>query len=345
MKTRNIVILLICIVIFFVVILFYSFRTRIPSNAPSTIGNTAGNLNNKGLFCENEGIVYFSNVYDNGSLYLMNPDTTNIKKIWNVPTKYINAAGKYLYYYQDSQSANSAFGLLGNMYGIYRIKKSGADNKSLDRTPSGIINLIGDYLYYQHYDDTDGMTLYRVKTDQTDKSQIMKAIVDPACAKDGIIYYHDMDHAFQLAAYDTNLDSSHTIYDGKLFNPILIGDYFYYMNVADNYTLYRYHNVGGEIEKLTNDRVDCFNVDAASGYIYYQKNDAAAPALKRMLLDGSSVEMIASGNYTNINITSTYTYFMLFDSDSIMYKTPTQGAISVTEFTEAAIAASENQEK
>jgi len=274
----------------------------------------------------------------------MNPDATNIKKIWNVPTKYINAAGKFLYYYQDSKSANSAFGVFGNMYGIYSIKKNGTDNKSLDRTPSGIINLIGDYLYYQHYDDIDGMTLYRVKTDQTNKSQLTNAIVDPACAKDGIIYYHDMDHAFALAAYDTNLDTSYTIYDGKLFNPILIGDYIYYMNVADNYTLYRYHMTNKDIEKLTNDRVDCFNGDASSGYIYYQKNDADNPEFKRMLLDGSSVDTIASGNYTNINMTSTYTYFMPFDSEDIIYKTPTQGSITVTEFTEAAFAAFENQD-
>ena len=37
---------------------------RIPSNDISVTGNTAGNLNNGGLFAESDGKVYFSNAYD-----------------------------------------------------------------------------------------------------------------------------------------------------------------------------------------------------------------------------------------------------------------------------------------
>ena len=32
-------------------------------------GNTAGNLYNGGLFCEYNGVIYFSNPNDNGRLY------------------------------------------------------------------------------------------------------------------------------------------------------------------------------------------------------------------------------------------------------------------------------------
>lgn len=31
---------------------------RIPDNPPETVGNTAGNLNNSGYFCEYDGTVY-----------------------------------------------------------------------------------------------------------------------------------------------------------------------------------------------------------------------------------------------------------------------------------------------
>lgn len=37
---------------------------RVPQNPPGTVGNTAGNLYNNGLFCENDGFVYFANAYD-----------------------------------------------------------------------------------------------------------------------------------------------------------------------------------------------------------------------------------------------------------------------------------------
>ena len=37
---------------------------RVPMNDENTTGNTAGNLNNGGLFCESDGKVYFANAYD-----------------------------------------------------------------------------------------------------------------------------------------------------------------------------------------------------------------------------------------------------------------------------------------
>ena len=49
--------------------LFFSYRSsQVPDNPDSAIGNTAGNLNNGGLFCEDEGVVFFSNTYDSGCL-------------------------------------------------------------------------------------------------------------------------------------------------------------------------------------------------------------------------------------------------------------------------------------
>ena len=51
-------ILVICIFLFILAI----FSDYIPMNPEGTVGNTAGNLNNGGLFCEYDGKVYFSNV-------------------------------------------------------------------------------------------------------------------------------------------------------------------------------------------------------------------------------------------------------------------------------------------
>ena len=70
---------------------------RIPDNPPETIGNTAGNLNNSGYFCEYDGTVYFANAYDSNTLYSMDPSEQNIKKLGNASVKNILAGGKYLY--------------------------------------------------------------------------------------------------------------------------------------------------------------------------------------------------------------------------------------------------------
>ena len=39
---------------------------RITMNPAGTVGNTAGNLNNGGLVCEYDGVVYFSNTFEGG---------------------------------------------------------------------------------------------------------------------------------------------------------------------------------------------------------------------------------------------------------------------------------------
>ena len=58
-----------------------------------------------------------------------------------------------------------------------------------------------------------------------------------------------------------------------------------------------------------------------------------------MALDGSNVEIVASGNYTHINATSRYVYFTAFEVETPVYRTPVSGPISVTTFDAAREAA------
>ncbi|NLG03449.1 MAG: DUF5050 domain-containing protein [Clostridia bacterium] len=339
MKASHIIAIILTVLLLTGVALVALRGTKITQNPPDTKGNTAGNLINLGLFCEDDGKVYFSNPYDNGYLYSMNPDNTEMKHLWDVPVKYINAAGKYLYYYQDGASASNSFGFLGSMLGVYRIKKTGLQNKCLNKAPSGILSLYGNTLYYQHYDHINAMTLYQVTTSGKEKKQLLDSIVSPACIADNTIYFHNTDRNFCLSAYRLDSGSISTVYDQKVYQPILAGRYIYYINVSDHYSLHRYHLDSKEDEKLTDDGVDLFNLSETDNYIYYQKNDALAPELKRIHLDGSNPESVASGNYEQINITSTYTYFNRFDEPVPLYKTATSGDIQVTEFVEAAEAA------
>ena len=83
--------------------------------------------------------------------------------------------------------------------------------------------------------------------------------------------------------------------------------------------------------------MDLFNV--AGSYVYYQKNDPSSPALMRMGIDGSNPEIVAEGNYSDINVTSSYVYFHSFGADTPVYQTSTYGPISVMTFDAAKAAA------
>ncbi|MBQ2802610.1 MAG: DUF5050 domain-containing protein [Lachnospiraceae bacterium] len=284
-------------------------------NPAGTVGNTAGNLNNAGLFCEYNGTVYFSNSFDGGSLYSMNPDETNFQKLNDVNARNILAGGEYLYYLRTGTSTDTGMGSLRSVNSFNRCKLNGSNTVGLTRDVVVCGQLVDNYLYLL----TAGQEhpeFYKLKIDNSDKQLLADYEINPASVQNGIIYYNGTMTNHYLYGLDTSSDASSEIWHGNLWNPIVEGDYVYYMDVEHNYRLCRYSLSQDVVEVLTNDRVDCFNV--GYGYIYYQKNDAN-PGLVCMRMDGTDVSVIAEGIYTNINITSQYVYFKEFGDEAILY--------------------------
>ena len=330
-RQRNILIFSISGVILTLLIVLIVLTTRIPLNDESTVGNTAGNLNNGGYFCEHDGRIYFANAYDSYSLYSMNPDETDIKKLHGGSTSYINAGGNYLYYVTvgntDSDDSNSFRGA----YGIYRSKLNGKDVTGMERCYVAAMQLCGNYLYYAKIDTKTSMSLEKIKIDKKDKQTINPtAMINPNCYVDGTIYYSGTERDHYLYALNTANDSTSVVWQGNLWNPIYQDGYVYYMDVPNNYRLCRYSLYNDVVEILTNDRVETFNV--YENYIYYQTNSDTSPALKRMYIDGSYQEIVSAGIYQNINITSQYVYFNAFGASTPVYKTSTFGSVNVTTF-------------
>ncbi len=340
-KKKNIIVISViaALIIFIALGAFFSNRTiPVPEG---TVGNTAGNLNNRGLFCEYDGKVYFSNAYDNGALYRMNPDETDIKKLNNADAEYINAGGKYLVYYQrGSSSGSDSFKFAGAMNGIYRSKLNGHNTVCLDRDPSGTVILINNTVYYAHYDTDTALTLRKINLNKSGGKTLTSYWINPASCRDGVLYYNGTGKDHYLYAWDTRTDYESVVWEGNIWNPVVSGDYVYYMDLTTDYTLCRYSLTDGSVTTLSEDRVETFNV--YDSIIYYQSGGSDQPALKRMNTDGSGQEIVAEGIYTDINITSEYVYFTGFNSDVPIYKTSTFGPINVQTFDAALNAAVQN---
>ena len=295
------------------------YLSRIPDNPAGTIGNTSGNLNNKGLVCEDDNYIYFSNLNDGKCLYRMNKDATDPVRLADIPVSYINTGGDYLYFYFDDPGGTKFMGVAGRMSGIFRLKKNEKDYVCLDKCTSGILNLIGSTLFYEHYDNTNGMQLYHSNLDGSDKGLAVDEIINPACVVNGDIFYSEQDSQV-LKIYRPG-DSQGRIYmEYAVYNPIVDGSDLYFLNMNDDYRLYRYSMSTGDLTKITEERVDTFNV--YNGVIFYQRN--TDPALIRVNADGSGAIVIAEGNYENINCTSTYTFYSPF-KENAMYLTATFG--------------------
>lgn len=314
-KRQGIILLFVVLLILVILVVFSLLSERIAPNPPGTVGNTAGNLNNSGLFCEHDGTVYFSNAREFGSLYAMNPDETNVRKLSDLNVCNILAGGKYLYYFQLGDSGQSGFGNVISVKSFNRCNLKGERVKCLTRDIVIKGQLVDDYLYL--LTSENGKTsFYKMKTDKSDITPLANYEINPACARNGVIYYNGTKSNHYLYGLDTATDIPSEIWQGNIWYPALDGEYIYYMDVAENYRLCRYSLTQNFVEVLTDERVDCFNV--GNGYIYYQTN-GDEPQLKCMRTDGTDSKVIAEGNYTNINMTSQYVYFQKFGIESSLY--------------------------
>lgn len=292
---------------------------RIVMNPEGTVGNTAGNLNNDGRFCEYDGTVYFLNSFEGGGLFAMNPDESDIRRLNTLEVRNILAGGKYLYYYHTGISYDNAGfeGALG-MRALQRCRLNGSNSDSLTTNMIVTAQLVDNYLYILSTSNS-GPSFYKVKMDNSDLVHLADYEINPACAEDGIIYYNGTQGNHFLYALDTSTDAAREIWRGNLWYPVLEGDYVYYLDVANDYRLCRYSRSQDLIEVLAQDRVECFNV--GGGYVYYQTNGPDA-ALKCMRTDGSDSTVIATGVYRHINMTSQYVYFQEFRDNATIYHSP-----------------------
>ena len=330
-KTKTFLIIFLLILLLAGVFVFSYFINKIPENPAGTVGNTGGNLYHNGLFCENDGQVFFANPYDQNTLYVMNTDETEAEKLTTVGVKSINAAGKFVYYYQDDVGAGSGLGYTVKTTGMYRMKKDGNSPECLIREPLLTMNLLDNNIYFQHFNDDGGLTLDYISIDRSLEGTALEGIMSPASAMDGSIYYAHQEDNFFLYTYNTRTNMNSLLWNHKVYNPVYHSDgYIYFMDVENNYRISRYNPSTGENQTITNDRVESFNL--FGNYIYYQKFSQSEPALMRIMTDGSNLETVMYGNFGTINMTSAYVYFTEYGTTTPIYHQSLYGPINPSIF-------------
>lgn len=317
-KRQAILITVIIGILVVILMILGALSERVTPIPEGTVGNTAGNLNNAGYFCEYNDTVYFANSFDGDSLYAMTPSEGEIRKLNDMQTRNILAGGKYLFFFQMGSASTSGMGNVVNTHSFIRSDLNGENFTALTRETIVNAQLVDNTLYLMRADCTPP-EFYRMGIDESDKQILAEYPVNPNCVYNGDIYFNGTQDDHSLYRLDTTSNRMIEEWNSNIWNPIIEGDYVYYMDVPNNYRLCRYSFSQDVIEVLTNDRIDCFNV--GHGYIYYQKS-GDQPQLKCMLTDGTAEQVIADGVYNSINMTSQYVYFKEFGDDITLYHTP-----------------------
>lgn len=324
-------ILLILIIGGFAIHHYYSNRTI--WNDSYVNGNTAGNLYNNGLFCEHNGILYFSNPSDHHYLYSMPAGGGEATKLCEDIVSYINADDNYVYYVRNNAGGDdSKFSFLHiNANSLCRYDLRNKKVTVLDNEPSIYASLIGNYLYYIHYDTETASTLYRVKIDGSEKEQVDKNPYFTSSANGQYFYYNGIQNDHNIYQFDTGNDTSNLIYEGNCWMPSVDNESIYFMDCEQDYALCKLDLSSSTPTVLVSDRIESYNV--YGDVIYFEKNDTEGnAALCRINTDGSGYQEICSGSYTNINVTSRYVYFSEYGNEDVIYQTPTKGDGTVSLF-------------
>ena len=280
------------------VLIFLSIRSsRIVYNNDNAIGNSAGNLNNGGLFCEYNDKIYFANPYD---------------------------------YYVKNNFKQETIGTIfrGQLFGVYRCNLNGESLKALYDSLSGTIALSGNSLYYQHYSDTTPLAFHKVDIAGKKDTKISDTPYSPACVHNGTIYFSDPVGKHNILSYDTKTDKTSVLYDCNSYLADVENGYAYYIDLSKNYSLVRLNTSNKTLELLYGEKGNkVVNYNVYGNKIFFQvESTDGMTGLYRMNIDGTQIETIAIGNITNIHCTSKYTFFQYYEDQGVLYRVSTSGA-------------------
>lgn len=294
-------------------------NSRIVYNKEFTQGNTSGNLLNGGLFCEDGNKIYFSNPNDDGNLYVMNSDCTNFQKINDDKAAYINSAGKYLYYCRKNNEKQSTAGsiFVFSNVGVYRLDKKNGKLGKLYAKSAEMVNLSGNYIYYQHYTDPIGLELYQVKIDGREEKCLLNYPVVPSAIMNDTLYYTNTEDNHNLYSMNLRTTASDLVYEGNCTSSVIQDEYLYFLDMDRNYALTRTGLDGSDPVTLVNDRVFTYNISPSGKYIYYQVDDKENSRLSMLNTETGKASTIMEGNYNSIHITSNYVFFTDFSNGSV----------------------------
>ena len=215
-----------------------------------------------------------------------------------------------------------------NNNSLCRIKRDGGKVKILDDAPCIYASLIGNKIYYLHYDENVGTILYSVGIDGNDCKEIKKNYAYTCNSLGQYFYYNNPDNG-SLMRFDTASDNAATILECHCYKPTVIDNSHAYFVDVDNGNALVHTNLDNvNLTTLTTDSIELYNVYGNS--IYYQRT-GDSPALCLIKSDGSGAKVLATGEYTAINATSYYIYFKDYYTGTV-YCTPTNNPGQINEF-------------
>lgn len=311
------------LIVFIGIFVFHYLSSRTVYNEETAVGAYSGNLLNEGVFCEYNNRIYFSNLDDNGAIYSMASDASDVQRVSTDKGHYINVYGNYIYYARRNNTKVSDDGEFFNFNktGLYRMNLNGSKLTSLYEKASGMLALSGNQLLYQHYNKKNGLRLYKVNIDKKERKELSNEPILPGAIHNGMLYYvgTEADHniyTMNLLTYENNV-----LVEGNFSHLIINNNYLYYWDLSNQHAISRMKLDGSQSEVVTSDTEKCssYNINLSGKYLYYQIDDGENSCLYRKDLDTGEIHTVMKGNFFHIQVTSNYVFFQEYNTDNMYW--------------------------
>ena len=317
-RVKSILWFLIILSLITIVVILMKMSSKLPDNPADYVGNSAGNLYNRGLFAEDEDYIYFANVADNFRLYRTDHALEEVVCLNKDSVEYINpdASSSYLYYsrinYRQNTYGNTVFDILST--GIYRfdLKRNGLTRLYPDAC--GSVLLGGNSLFYQAYGDDGNFDTYSLSVNKKNEKPLLitNDYIHPVNYMYGRIYYSGVSEDHALYALTPETKSSSLVANLDCFQPIITSNGTYFLSLKHNYSLFYLPDTSDTATLITNQRVSAYNLSTDERYLFYQVDNGEHSKLCRYDLVTKNETELLSGNYKNLNTVSGYLFFTDF---------------------------------
>ena len=312
-KSKVVVVILIILCVLGLFLLYGYLTNRVVESTPGMAGNTAGNLYNGGMFCINDGRIYFSNPNDDFTLYSMSDSLQDYKKLYNDYSRYINVDENYVYYTRMNNKKDKPSQSIFVFYntGVYRISKTGKNINVITSEPSGSLLLYDNKLYYQKMKG-NSLTLFRTGIDGKNEIKIFSDDTPVASAFEDKIYYSGILNEKNIH-YITTSGSTLTAFETNAYLPIATSEGIFYVSTDDNYKLYLSDFDGSNSKVIVDMPISrYYNITPDLRYVIYQCDTIEKKGIYVLDRTEGTTDIIAEGSYKWINIAGSYCFFYDF---------------------------------
>ncbi|EJO5346818.1 leucine-rich repeat domain-containing protein [Clostridium botulinum] len=269
---------------------------------PYGMGNSSGNILNKGFIVKDKDYVYYVNKNNGGGKIYRNKINGAEEKLLSSNTsEFLNVYGDYIYYVSNGS--------------IYRIKKDGSKEELIKEAAASYMTVYNDFIYY--FDKSKG-GISRIKIDKTGYSSVVSEgrwRADSQFIVSGnFIYYTNYEDNSCIYKIKTDGTGKVKLNNIPCSQMNIIGSYIYYVSKGNLYKI----SIDGSNNSLIYSG-NITNINVYNNYIYYVDNNDNN-GLYKISLDGKDKVKLSKKTFKYINILDGDIYYISLDNEDRIFK-------------------------